>query len=246
MKQVRLISMPFASVRYPSGALSLMKSLLEKEGIGCDVSYLNIAFQAYMGHHEVYEGIADLIMVGEWIFGEELFGKDWAESDRGRIEGLVAPLLPSGFDVHKAKSALNSLRSLAVRFVEICLERLRWDEYDIIGFSSVYSQHVASLALAKGIKERWPEKIIVFGGANCREEMGPSLLRLFPFVDWVVNGEGDLCFPRAVTQWFSGKPPEGIPGIAYRHNGRIVEQGTGDAPTWIFCRTRILEIISKP
>ncbi|MBI4773077.1 MAG: RiPP maturation radical SAM protein 1 [Deltaproteobacteria bacterium] len=230
MKQVRLISMPFASVRYPSGALSLLKSLLEKEGVGCDVAYLNIAFQTYMGHHEIYEGIADLIMVGEWIFGEKLFGKEWAESDRGRIENLTAPLLPGGFDVNNAQGALNSLRSLAVRFVDKCLDGLDWDEYDIIGFSSVYSQHVASLALAKGIKERWPDKIVAFGGANCREEMGLSLLRLFPFVDWVVNGEADLAFPRAVTQWFSGKPPEGIPGILFRHNGRIVDQGSGEAP----------------
>ncbi|MCP5053929.1 MAG: RiPP maturation radical SAM protein 1, partial [bacterium] len=48
--------------------------------------------------------------------------------------------------------------------------------------------------------------------------------------DWVFNGEADISFPRACTQWFDGKPPEGISGVAYRHNDRIIEQSTGQSP----------------
>jgi hypothetical protein len=82
----------------------------------------------------------------------------------------------------------------------------------IIGFTSVYSQQVASLALARRIKERWPDKIVAFGGANCQEEMGRALLRLFPFVDWVFNGQADLSFPEAVARWSAGEWPEGVSG----------------------------------
>jgi len=60
--------------------------------------------------------------------------------------------------------------------------------------------------------------------------MGRALLRLFPFVDWVFNGEADLSLPQAVSQWFAGKPPEGIAGVAYRHEGQIIEQDTGRSP----------------
>ena len=89
------------------------------------------------------------------------------------------------------------------------MEAVNWDNYSIIGFTSQYWQQVASLALARRIKERWPDKIIAFGGANCDGVMGQTLLRLFAFVDWAFSGEADISFPRAVVQWQQGKPPEG-------------------------------------
>ncbi|MBW1837855.1 MAG: RiPP maturation radical SAM C-methyltransferase [Deltaproteobacteria bacterium] len=229
-KRVLLVNMPFVSVRYPSPALSLLKSILEGEGLSCDVSYLNIIFQDYSGRPNVYEGISDLMIVGEWIFGEALFGKAWAQSERGRFEAIDGPLLPDGLKGQAARDALTALRTMAGSFIRKCMETLPWDDYGIIGFTSVYSQQVAALALAHRIKERFPEKIIAFGGANCEEVMGITLLRLFPFVDWVFNGEADLSFPRAVAQWFGGTTPQGIPGVAYRHDGQIVDQGAGPSP----------------
>jgi len=191
---------------------------------------LNILFQALSGNPDIYEGIADIMIVGEWVFGEELFGEGWAQSDRARLDRLSAPVLPDGFALTELRDDLAHLRSMAGPFIRECTDAINWKDYGIIGFTSVFSQHVASLALARRIKERWPEKIIAFGGANCDEVMGKALLRLFPFVDWVFSGEADLSFPQAVTQWFSGKPPQGIPGIAYRHNGQISEQCAGDLP----------------
>ena len=230
IKKVLLLSMPFSSVRYPSAALSQLKSILGREGVSCDVGYLNIFFQAYIGLPDVYEAIADLIMVGEWVFSEELFDEKWAQSDRRRIETLEAPLLPTGFREKGFNEMMGDLRAMAGPFLKECMDKIKWENYHVIGFTSVFSQHVSSLALARRIKERWPEKIIVFGGANCEEEMGLALLRLFPFVDWVFNGEADLSLPQAVSQWYAGKPPEGIPGVAYRHNGQIIEQDSGRSP----------------
>ena len=62
-KKVLLLSMPFVSVRYPSPALSLLKAVLQEEGVQCDLHYLNIFFQAFTRRPKIYEGIADLIMV---------------------------------------------------------------------------------------------------------------------------------------------------------------------------------------
>ncbi len=229
-KRVLLLSMPFASVRYPSPALSLLKPIVEREGVACDVGYLNILFQAYSGNPDVYEGISDIMIIGEWVFGEELFGEKWAQSDRARLDRLSAPVLPDEFMLRAMRDDLARLRSMAGPFIRECMDAIKWDDYSIIGFTSVFSQHVASLALARRIKQRWPEKIIAFGGANCDDVMGKALLRLFPFVDWVFSGEADLSFPQAVTQWFSGRSPQGIPGVAYRHNGQIVEQCASDLP----------------
>lgn len=231
MNRVLLVSMPFVSVRYPSPALSLLKSILRENGIQCDVVYLNVLFQSYVGNSEIYEAIADLLIVGETVFGQELFGEQWGQSPRGRLDELDGPLLPDGSTRDSIREALLQMRTMAGPFLQWCLDHIKWENYDVVGFTSVYSQQVASLALARALKERFPDKVIAFGGANCQEEMGRALLRLFPFIDWVFNGEADVSFPLAVRNKFNGaKTPENIPGVFYRHNGEILGEEQETSP----------------
>jgi magnesium-protoporphyrin IX monomethyl ester (oxidative) cyclase len=64
----------------------------------------------------------------------------------------------------------------------------------IVGCSSVFQQHCASLALLKRIRELRPQTVLLMGGANCEGEMGIETLRAFPWVDCVVSGEADALF----------------------------------------------------
>lgn len=230
MKRVLLVCMPFGPIQYPSPALSLLKPLVQREGIVCDVSYLNIAFRAFIGDPDRYFQIATQLMIGDSVFAEVLFEEAAPPYDieplhiKGSYGGVIA--------LHEWGEAamrdyLPLLRSTAKAFIAWCMSAVDWNDYDIIGFTSVFDQQVASLALAQRIKQRWPEKIIAFGGANCLDAMGKTLLKLFPFVDWVFVGEADLSFPGAITQWFAGGPPEGIAGVAYRRDGHVITQGTG-------------------
>ncbi len=223
--------MPFVSIRYPSPALSLLKSILRESGVQCDVAYLNVLFQSYVGYPEIYEAIADFMIIGETVFGQELFDEQWGQSRIGRLDEFDGPLLPAGSRRNSIRDALLELRTMAGPFLQMCLNQINWDRYDIVGFTSVYSQQVASLALARRIKQRFPDKVIAFGGANCEGVMGRALLRLFPFVDWVFNGEADVSFLLAVKHWLNGgKPPEDIPGVFYRRNGVIAGQEQGPSP----------------
>ncbi len=225
MSRVLLVSMPFAVVRYPSSSLSTLKPLLQREGIDCDLSYFNIAFQAYGGCPDAYHHVANTVWrLGEWPFGEELFGEEWASSARGRLDALVPPDRP---EANLLRRRLAHFRSISGPFIQQCLDTIAARDYDIIGFTSTFAQQIPSLALARRIKERWPDKVIVFGGANCDGSMGEALLKLFPFVDWVFAGEADLSFPSTVRRWLDGRLPEGIPGVAYRRDGQIVTQGVG-------------------
>ena len=56
----------------------------------------------------------------------------------------------------------------------------------LMGLTSVFQQQLGSLALAKRIKERAPETVIVMGGANCEATMGVETVRQFTFVDAIV------------------------------------------------------------
>jgi ribosomal peptide maturation radical SAM protein 1 len=53
---------------------------------------------------------------------------------------------------------------------------------------------MASMCLARLIKQQYPEVTIVMGGANFESRMAPPYLRLFPFVDYICHGEADVSF----------------------------------------------------
>lgn len=61
----------------------------------------------------------------------------------------------------------------------------------VVGCTSTFEQHVASLALLRRIHELDPEIITMLGGANCETVMGAATHRCFPWVDYVVSGEAD-------------------------------------------------------
>ena len=228
MTQVLLINMPFASAWTPSMGLSALKASLSENNIPSDVRYFNISYRNFVPDINVYDKIAEQWFCGEWVFGRELFGKEWAQSKRGDTEG-IRWFLAANMEAAKLQRLTDDLvefRASAGLFLDHCVASVDWENYDIVGFTSVFSQQVASLALAKRIKELWPDKVIVFGGANCEGEMGRGLLSLFPYVDWVFSGDADISFPLAVTSWRKGKTFEGIEGMAYRQWDKLVYQGS--------------------
>ena len=89
-------------------------------------------------------------------------------------------------------------------FVERCVDEILASVPRIVGFSSSFQQHAASLAVAKRLKERAPQTIVLFGGANCEGDMGRETVAAFEFVDAVVSGEGDAIVPVLVERLLRG------------------------------------------
>ena len=101
-------------------------------------------------------------------------------------------------------------------FLEWCREDILRARPRVVGFTSTFQQHVASLALARLVKEAVPEVRIVFGGANCEGVMGAETVRQFPFVDAIVAGEGDIVFPELAQRLLDGKSILGLAGVRTR------------------------------
>ena len=97
-----------------------------------------------------------------------------------------------------------------------CLETLMRDRPRIVGFTSIFQQHTASLALARRLKRQWPSTFVVFGGANCEGVMGAETVRSFPYVDAAVSGEADLVFPDLVRRVLDGVSVSDLPGVRTR------------------------------
>ena len=120
------------------------------------------------------------------------------------------------------------------------------DRVRLVGFTSSFQQNAASLGLARLLKQRRPELTVVFGGANCRAELGPGIADSdTTFIDAVCTGEGDLCFPlfvsgsspRASCPWTCGNGDAG--------SDRRRTRKARSSPTSMRCRSRISTISSS-
>ena len=217
--RVLLVSMPFAATSTPSLALGLLKAELARAGVASDVLYLNVLFAQMVGWsaYGVVER-SSALLAGEQMFAHDLFGSRIPSDEEYEAEVLsrVEP---------QSQHELRHLRAHVASFLANCLERVPWDAYDIIGFSSVFEQNVPSLSLARRVKERFPRSVIVFGGANCEGVMGLALHRCFPFVDYVITGEADVTFPQLVLRLASGDRVDKLRGVVYRRGGVSVDTG---------------------
>jgi ribosomal peptide maturation radical SAM protein 1 len=81
-----------------------------------------------------------------------------------------------------------------------------WRAARFVGFTSTFQQNVASLALARRLKERYPEIVTIFGGANFDGVMGVEYHRAFSDIDHFVSGPGE----RALPLLLGGTPLTGI------------------------------------
>ena len=217
MSRVAFVYAPFGACSRPALGISLLKSALARQGIPCDIHYLNLMLANKLGM-QPYELIADSwapALLGEWLFAPSLFGEN-TQADVAYVEQV----LWGGYRGTFSPAVVNELlriREGLPAFVDACVERVDWSRYDWIGFSTSFHQHCASLALARRIKVRYPDVRIVFGGANCAGAMGAVLCRLFPFVDHVCTGYGDVAFPRLVLAVANGDALPSIPGIVSRN-----------------------------
>ena len=69
--------------------------------------------------------------------------------------------LLAGADRVDRDLALRQARNGIGAYLDACTSAVPWEQYKIIGFSSMGQQNVASLALAKRFKATWPHKTIV-------------------------------------------------------------------------------------
>ncbi len=218
--QVALVNMPFSFSKYPSIQLGTLSALLKSRGIAVDCHHLNVRF-AYKIGVPLYELICEKrALFGEWLFSYLLFRDNPKRGEYPRVFKPVFEQLAeeSGRPVSHFEDLAGRL---APQFLTWALTAMDWERYKIVGFTSTFDQNVASLTMAKLIKDLYPDVKVVFGGANYDGEMGWEYFRAFPWIDYVVVGEGEEVFPALVEHVLAGKQ-DGYPkGVIFRKGGRI-------------------------
>lgn len=207
MFKIALINMPFANLQMPSIALTQLKSVVEsrfKDEVAVDVLYLNHDCAHYFGK-DLYGKIlgsaeAQNSGLGDWMFRQTAF------PDRANNVTLY---LSRYFPLQNAE--MNTLKSLILekrrgleRFLDSLVTKYGLDTVDVVGFTSMFMQNVASFSLARKIKERNPKCVVVMGGANCESPMGQVIAKNVEAVDYVFSGPGLKTFPDFIEHLRAG------------------------------------------
>jgi ribosomal peptide maturation radical SAM protein 1 len=228
--KVILVCMPWTSLLEPSLGLGILKSKLIQEEIDCRVFYGHIQLLKYMRTY-TYEALAINFAINDWMF-TACFEQETDEAQEKILHQFVQRMWEG--KVFESYSNINSyddllqlmykIRNVTIpRYLNDCLENILSDNPTMVGFTCLFDQTFASLALAKLIKEKSPDMFIAMGGYALEGPMSKQIIDSFSFVDCVVTGEGEPAIvPLAQVSVGKGSLAT-IPGAHYRESGKTVK-----------------------
>lgn len=208
MLRIAFVNMPFASAQLPSIAATQLKSVLRSsfgDRVESKALYLNLEFVDYIGA-EIYEFMSNSVEantsgLGDWFFRQTAFPE---LPDNSEV------YLRRHFSEHKQEMQAMKDRLIHKRlhlgtFLEQLIDRYRLDTYDVVGFTSMFSQSVACIAMARRLKQRNPNVITIMGGANCESPMGQVLARNVDVIDFVFAGPSLKTLPQFIGHLLEGE-----------------------------------------
>lgn len=193
--EVLLVSMPWAPAHEPSLGLAILKACLTRGGVSARVIHTAPFLLGWITR-ETYQFLADCWAINEFLFTKELDSSfDSAQQERlhERIEHYAA------IGLHKRYNTVESLWELVTRirdevipvFLNECVEQILACSPRLVGFTCLFDQTMASLAVAKRLKALDPTIPIVFGGYALQGPPGETIACAFPWIDAIVIGDGE-------------------------------------------------------
>jgi ribosomal peptide maturation radical SAM protein 1 len=218
--------MPWSSIDNPSLALGILKGSITKnvadasaQIIHGNLDYVDWITSRCDFNFEDYQHYAldtYFLGVGDWVFSSALY-----EDPEWRVDEFNQHVAGQMSERMIAKGHL--LHKLAPAFISDLAQRVAALEPDVVGFTTTFQQNTAALATARDIKRINPSILTIFGGANCDGDQGAALHRNFPFVDFVVRGEGEAAFPQTLTALQGQGSYASVPGLCWRAaDGRAI------------------------
>ncbi len=197
---VLLVVPPFYAYGQPCLGTAILKSALSKKGISSKVFYANALYANLVGLDH-YRTIMSVVSPTE-IYQEQIFAK---KAHQGGVFAVSSKDDPDNFYARYYSMFTNKKTTLTDQefmdaegqvdgFIDKFVEEVKRIKPKIVGFSSLYYQTNATLAMAKQLKKAMPEIVAVMGGNNCYPEMGEELAK-YKSIDYIFDGEADITFP---------------------------------------------------
>jgi len=216
---IKLINMPFADVNIPSIALPQLRSVITSAFGGkvkSDIHYLNHDFVNYLlpRHYNYISNSknSNNSGFGDWFFSAAAF-PERTDNTAEYIERYQYILGVSYLE--KFGGFLQQKRLGIPAFLDTLIDEYHLLDADIVGLTSMFMQNAANLALARRIKDRKREVIIVMGGANCETVMGREMSKRFDVIDYTFSGPALMSFQKFVGSLLEEprRSPKGIRGV---------------------------------
>lgn len=252
-RAMAIVCMPFSDASIPSIQLGVVAGLVRVAGWQAETFHFNLDLAARIP--KIYDDLCQLDdeLIGEWLFTEAAFGPSESAHAVQYLDQIARDGETGELDAALKDYLLYLQKVIISKFLEDCLDQLESGRFAAVGFTSVFQQNVASLALARRLKERNPDLIIIFGGANVHGDMGVAYLEAFPFIDYVALGEAERCMGPLLATIARGERALDVPGIAARSETGVVsaklpelvpDLSTGSLPDYdeYFARRRDLRL----
>lgn len=200
MSDVVFLQMPFAGLERPSLALGLFTAALREAGIPLETIYANLAFAEKIGllAFVLVRSSSPGALLGEWLFSESAFGEASHRPPEAALDRANFELPDEAIDFVLSESGHGDLeaffldlRRKATELIAELAQTVIDRSPKAVACTSMFDQHVASLALLRRIKAHDSRILTVIGGANCAGPMGRATHASFPYLDFTVTGEFD-------------------------------------------------------
>jgi ribosomal peptide maturation radical SAM protein 1 len=183
---IALLSPPWPLYTRPSIQLGALKAIIRSRfpevGVAAHHAYLNIA--ASIGY-PLYHGISERTWIAETVYGALLYPERRAAmAQLFRSEAAGNRLL--------RQTDFVQLVAQVQAATDQWLSAVDWRPFRLAGVSSVLCQLTAGLYFIRRLRELRPDLTLVAGGAAFNHRSAAAALALFPEIDAVVCGEGEL------------------------------------------------------
>ena len=207
-KRVALISTPWPLYNRPSIQLGTLKAYLRSvfPDLQVDAHHVYLKLAETVGYRQYHE-ISKRTWLAETVFAALLYPARFEKIERlfYQESGRKLVLRDIGF---------VKLSTEAKKISDDFIDNLNWGDYSLAGFSVSLCQLTSALYLIKRIKEKFPKLIVVIGGSTLSGSATGDFFKLFPEVDAVINGEGELPFSQLIAYLMKFQRLSDMPPIA--------------------------------
>jgi ribosomal peptide maturation radical SAM protein 1 len=235
---VALVAMPWATSSRPSAALASLAPFVRAHGHEVEpvYAYLDAALAVGGPLYGYFEDRAH--REGELLYAALLYPER-----RAAVVDFVAAALAELGDAMddtpcptEIYGSLRTWRTVAGRLLRILAAHLEATaqrlagRHQVVGMTTCFGQLCANLCLARRLKELDPALAIVLGGSSISSEAGVTVLREYPWLDYVIQGEGELPLTALLDHLVRGESPDTLgKGVLSRKN---LERFPRGVPLW--------------
>lgn len=219
--KLKLLALPWTDARAPQPALGILSAYVKRHAptwqVETDYAYLDVAAL----DADLYSAIASSDLEGERLYatllypeGEPRLVEYWERlTRRTQLGEQLAFRQRRG---HKISDILSRLRQQLSDHLDALVASSDW-QGSVVGLTTSFSQLFANLLLAKRLKESGANVPIILGGSTVSPAtIADSILKTYPFVDYIVRGEGEQPLVALLQQIERGEHVQPIAGVVTR------------------------------